>query len=559
MKVVIMFCVFMVMVLVGFAQRQTKYDSRTLVQFGKTYISITNNFITDSGRKYIPSTIQFPFKEETFEITGPQLNMSIASLDTGEFFKGGISGWLKDTIPEHQQLFSLPNLEVRVSRNQQVVVQWKDAVTFPVLFIDQSVIETRMNKPNYSLVNDTLQVNDRLMVELRSKQKPDDVFRMCFIRVALPVMPFSAMMMQDSSTSTSETEFIKRAVETGNEEFKSINSFYKDWPPKYGMGNNIQQYFPSSKLAFYFRRYNDTYTDSSLEYALITNDNKDSSWHSSGHLVIVTKLESNHHYTLLVRYKESRKNIWLTHFYVAPLWYQNSLFFTAAGIIGSLTSAFIVFFTISRRNLKRERQKREKLQLEQRAVRAQLNPHFTFNALSSIQSLMNQNKIVEANYYFTEFSSLLRNSLYNNEKEMLPLKEELQTLERYIKLEQLRFQFTYEIMIAKDINTSTVDVPSLLLQPLIENAIKHGISFLQEKGNVVISATKEEEDLKIFISDNGNGFNTKKESYGYGLALTEERIRLLNNNFKEQKIQIEINSNTSGTTVILSFLNWLQS
>ena len=126
------------------------------------------------------------------------------------------------------------------------------------------------------------------------------------------------------------------------------------------------------------------------------------------------------------------------------------------------------------------------LQIEQKVIRAQLNPHFTFNALSSIQSLMNQNKIEEANYYFTEFGSLLRTSLHNNEKEMLPLQIELQTLEQYITLEQLRFGFAYKIDVAKNINTSTIEVPLLLLQPLVENAIKHGISNLQNDGQISV-------------------------------------------------------------------------
>ena len=540
-----------------FSQRQTKYESRTLVQFGKTTINITNDFITDSGRKFSPSTLQFPFKEEVFNITGPRLILSIASLDTGEYFKGGISGWLRDTIPQHQKLFSLPDLQVKISRNKQVGVQWKDVATFPMSFIDTSVVETKTNKSNYSIIDDTLGVNDNLIIEIRSKEKPDAVFRMRFVRTPLPVMPFLAMMMQDSSATKSEAEFIKNAIETGNKEFKSINSFYKNWPPLYGKGINNQRYFSSSKLAFFFRKPNEYYPDFSLEYALVKDNDNDTIWNQSGHLIIVTKLQTNVHYTMLVRYKKLPENIWTSSFYVAPKWYQTNTFKLVCGVLSAIiVTGFFLFFYFKRR-IKKESRDKEKIQMEQKMIRAQLNPHFTFNALSSIQSLMNQNKINEANFYITEFSSLLRHSLHNNEKEMLPLKEDLKTLEQYIKLEQLRFHFNYQINVANGVNTITAEVPALLLQPLVENAIKHGISHLQTKGNIVVDITNENKNMLINIIDNGAGFSTQKETTGYGLALTKQRIRLLNKKYKEQKIQLHINSNAAGTTVILAFNNWL--
>ena len=170
---------------------------------------------------------------------------------------------------------------------------------------------------------------------------------------------------------------------------------------------------------------------------------------------------------------------------------------------------------------------------------------------------MNQNKITEANFYFTEFSSLLRDSLRYNEKEKLPLEIELQTLESYIKLEQLRFAFKYEMIVSPAINTSIVEIPALLLQPLVENAIKHGISQLQKEGNIFIEIAAKEKDMMIEIKDNGSGFSSQQETKGYGLLLTKERIALANQSNKIQPIIMKMESNVTGTSVILHFKNWL--
>jgi LytS/YehU family sensor histidine kinase len=187
-----------------------------------------------------------------------------------------------------------------------------------------------------------------------------------------------------------------------------------------------------------------------------------------------------------------------------------------------------------------------------------LNPHFIFNALNSIQGLINKNELTSANLYLTEFSSLLRESLKNNDKELIPLNIELKTLETYIKLEQLRFYFNYSFQIDPNINTNTIDVPALLLQPLIENAIKHGISSLDKNGFISISIHQKEKNLVIEISDNGKGFVSSNKTNGFGLKLTNERIQLLNQSYKEQPIKMLIDSDASkGTVIHLVFENWL--
>ena len=312
-----------------------------------------------------------------------------------------------------------------------------------------------------------------------------------------------------------------------------------------------------SNIIFYLNA--SIYWKEALEYSLVKDGKTIVDWKPNDYdnnFIWLNNLEHGS-YELKMRYSKQRHNASTYLFEIKPFWYQTKTFMALWIILGSLLLLFIIIFINNRRKLRLQKRKTETLQLEQKAVRSQLNPHFTFNAMSSIQSLMNQNKIEEANYYFAEFSSLLRDSMRNNEKEMLPLSIELQTAETYIKLEQLRFAFQYHISVAENINTSAVEVPALLLQPLIENAIKHGISSLHKEGIITLSIIAKEKDILITIQDNGKGFLPQEQTSGYGLLLTKERLKLINQNNNTQNIAMKIDSNTHGTTVLLTFKNWL--
>ena len=188
-------------------------------------------------------------------------------------------------------------------------------------------------------------------------------------------------------------------------------------------------------------------------------------------------------------------------------------------------------------------------------MRSQLNPHFIFNALGSIQGLVNSNEIVAANQYLSEFSILLRDSLKNNDRDLISLEQELKTIETYIRLEQLRFGFTYTISTGNRLNSSEIEIPSFLIQPLIENAIKHGLPKLKNEGVVLLDFYRSGDNFCIKIADNGNGFSVAAKE-GFGLKLTRDRIRLLNQVNKDQQILFDIQGN-AGTTVYLIFQNWL--
>jgi len=223
-----------------------------------------------------------------------------------------------------------------------------------------------------------------------------------------------------------------------------------------------------------------------------------------------------------------------------------------------LALVFLGYYIFNKRKLLKARQQKELTRLKLKSIQSQLNPHFMFNALSSIQNLMNKNDIEGANRYLGKFSGLTRKVLDSSDAEMISLEDELKILEDYIQMEQLRFGFMYEIKAGENINMSNIEVPAMLLQPFVENAVKHGVSALNKDGKIRILASRVQNDLILQVEDNGAGFS--KESINgnsKGIKLVKERIALLNQSFGGETLELKINSGESGTTVILKLKNWV--
>lgn len=175
------------------------------------------------------------------------------------------------------------------------------------------------------------------------------------------------------------------------------------------------------------------------------------------------------------------------------------------------------------------------------SMRLQMNPHFLFNALNSIQQMIMTGNEKNATLYLSKFSKLLRMVLTQSDKETVPLKEEIELLTLYIELEALRFdeRFTYRIDVAADIDTTDSKVPTLLIQPFVENAIWHGL--LHKEGDRVLKVgffINSADDIECIIEDNGIGraaaaaIKSKKattQHTGKGLSVSEERLKIFYN------------------------------
>ncbi len=211
---------------------------------------------------------------------------------------------------------------------------------------------------------------------------------------------------------------------------------------------------------------------------------------------------------------------------------------------------------------------RQVSELEMKALQAQINPHFIFNCLNSIYQMILEGQDTQASRYLTKFSKLIRLILENAESAEITLQEELMVLESYIELEKLRFQgnIDYQLTVDSKIDPEDTYLPSMVLQPFVENAIWHGLMPKpdQKKGCITVEATKRGDFLVCQIEDNGVGRAKSQElqnqsvwkSKSLGLKITEERLSLLDRDFNRKLIQItdlkDSSGQASGTRVEVS-------
>ncbi|MBC31945.1 MAG: sensor histidine kinase [Muricauda sp.] len=199
-----------------------------------------------------------------------------------------------------------------------------------------------------------------------------------------------------------------------------------------------------------------------------------------------------------------------------------------------------------------------------KSLRSQMNPHFIFNALNSVNNFIAKSDERSANRFLSEFSVLMRAVLENSEEDFIPLAKELELLELYVKLEHSRFpdKFDYSIEIDENVDVGAFEIPPMLLQPYIENAIWHGLRYKNEKGFLKIGVRQLNADLlQISISDNGIGrkqsaalkTSNQKKQKSKGMGNIKKRIAILNDMYKN-KVDVSIEDlydDATGTQVIL--------
>ncbi len=190
----------------------------------------------------------------------------------------------------------------------------------------------------------------------------------------------------------------------------------------------------------------------------------------------------------------------------------------------------------------------EVLELEQKALRLQMNPHFIFNALNSIQAMISSNDAKTARYYLAKFSKLMRQTLDNSRQSQIPLEREVAALENYLSIERFchNERFDYELEVEDEIDPEYVMLPPILVQPFIENAIIHGVSQLEHGGLIQVHFKQRDGYLICEIEDNGIGREAAEKVKSQedqkhkstALLITQERLDNLNQRQEGQSIEI---------------------
>ena len=244
-----------------------------------------------------------------------------------------------------------------------------------------------------------------------------------------------------------------------------------------------------------------------------------------------------------------------------PFW-QTTPFIIIASILVLLLLFFINKMVVKRVKNK-ENLKRQIQSLRFEALSAQMNPHFMFNSLNSIQNFIMQNEKKASIRYLSKFARLMRMTLNHSQSKNITLQEELSALQLYMDLERLRFdeQFNYNLSVNSEISQENTLIPALLIQPIVENAILHGLRPKKGLGLVQVEIQHTNGQLMIQISDNGVGrsvSNSKKRDghESKGSALTEERITLFAKDFDSpyhyEIIDLKEDGTAIGTKVEIS-------
>ena len=299
----------------------------------------------------------------------------------------------------------------------------------------------------------------------------------------------------------------------------------------------------------------------------------DSTWRelNSNELTLPQWLNPGKYYVVTVK---AYDEVWISDdinvvVYIKPYWwqllYQSKLFWSGVFILFMALLALTIYLTriiVNRNNAK----KNLRQSLELKSVYSQINPHFIFNTLGTLMYFIRKKETEEAYRHVSKFSKLLRAYIKSARNKYITIESEIENLNNYIQLQQSRFEdrFDYSITVDNDINTDTVKIPSLLLQPIVENAIDHGLFHRETTGFLKIEFKKIPltNEIECIIDDNGIGRKKSKiisansivKSESYGEQLITDLVTIFN---KYEKINISIKyidkeEPETGTTVIIN-------
>ncbi len=289
----------------------------------------------------------------------------------------------------------------------------------------------------------------------------------------------------------------------------------------------------------------------------LTYDNNAGKWQKTDQNQLVFENLKHGNYILEIEayhanYPNIRSKILKIPFIINPHFYQTFIFWFVIFLIMLLFSSFMIYRIIKQRK-QRELEKAELLakvnESNLKSLQGQMNPHFVFNSLSTLQNLVLNQQDKEVLEYISEFSKLMRTMLDNSRNDIISIIDEIDFLKNYIDLEQIRFKNFFEVQWDIKIPLDDLEeiyIPTMLIQPIIENAIKHGVSKLNSyKGIIEISIDLPQHDfVEIRVKDNGsNSIISNKKHTSTAIKLIHERLELYQRNNKKGKFELDIKPN----------------
>jgi uncharacterized membrane-anchored protein YhcB (DUF1043 family) len=278
--------------------------------------------------------------------------------------------------------------------------------------------------------------------------------------------------------------------------------------------------------------------------------------------VILPKLAAGKNYHLVLQLSDSRwrSNPRMVNLYIVPYWWQRTGWiatFWLSGIVVLTLFGFVVARFTRQRVERNNKRKNEQLELELKAIYSQINPHFIYNTLNSALLLVHNKKTEEAYTHISKFSKLLRAYVKSSRNKYITVEDEINNLKNYIELQQTRFRnkFRYSITVNEGVDAGSEKIPSLLLQPFVENAINHGLLSKKESGHLSINFSKQGKALICSIEDDGIGREQARElsaasdrqHESFGEAMIKDLINIFRQ-YEHISIEIKITDKTMPET-----------
>jgi two-component sensor histidine kinase len=380
----------------------------------------------------------------------------------------------------------------------------------PLSIINNKPIHLQLLDINFRNIQDILVFNDSLYIASDDGLTiiPETLINK--IETHIPIPYFQSILINDKETDISE----------GRLEVKS-----------------------NHKITFNFSCINYSSTPILYSYKL---EGLDKNWTTGTSRNVVYQNVSIGNYQFLLRARKSTAE-WsepvMCQVIVDATFWQHPLFYISNSL---LIMVLVILIIIYRKNLqiKRRDLDHQLITLEQKALQSMMNPHFIFNSLGSIQNYLLQKRSGEAGLYLSQFARLIRQNLNAINSAYINLEEEIDRLKNYLDLEKLRMEnkFDYSIDVDENLDAEEVGIPSMIIQPFVENAIWHGIAALEDAGQVNIRFKKQDErSIKVIIEDNGIGmrrsraYSVKQEKHLHlGMEMTRKRLELLSRKFSIQ-------------------------
>jgi hypothetical protein len=525
----------------------------------------------------IPDKISFltPNRDNQFLYSDATLTRELSTVDPSKFFVsmgsfsldfypfGKVLARKGDSIPyiDFKDLQFRTFVNGRLKNDWTTVLSLKNDPDFYIGHVDMNMLrhqpENAETTPaeHYHAGKFELRLNDSLNVEFRNKITLASLYHFSITRVRSVPDYFNFV---DFPSDKSFEEILNN----------EINKAYTGQGPQanhfeINAGHSAILRFSNHEQYQFFGR---APKNSGIEYAIGKPENwqrlvgeKSTKFTSGYSYIYLERPKAGSTARVFLRYRHQPESVHEVTIDVKPM--HVDWFDVASAIIGIIVLAIFTIFIQKQRHkrqLTRLNLKKDEIENQLQLLSGQLNPHFLFNSLNAVQSLIRQNAPEAANQYITEVATFMRTIMNNGRKELVSLAEEIGIEESYIALEQKRKAFTYTFRNECGNDLAAIDFPPLLLQPVIENSIRHGLAETVRNPTLTVTIRCDATDLIVVIADNGIGFDTSVKVPGHGLSLTGKRIALINEKLPAMRIILQTKSGPGpGTTTEIRLLKWL--